>query len=240
MTTDVSRRTVAGGLAWMVPTVAAVAAAPLAAASESPVGGVWGGAGSPDPNTPDPNTPPTPVAGTSTSVCGCALHWTSTATLDVNMADYSNQGYTEYKNDDCGYLKVHHFTNAARTELRWRVPFGTPYALEAGTTISLVPTSGNWTVDLAGFTDQSGDESFDRFTTITDRYAQAPAGPLTAEMRDGRLVVTLPAMPADSHALFTVVGRPVAGTTVTGDIFEATATASGSYTSEARAQLGCP
>ncbi|MDO5635276.1 MAG: hypothetical protein Q4G34_10475 [Micrococcus sp.] len=223
MTDHISRRRLTQGLAWSVPAVAAVSAAPLAAASEpgeTPV----------DPKPPVDPEPP------KTGACDCKVHWTADAVIDTTLDDYSNNGYGVIKKDDCGYLKTQHWGNPSATKVYWRIPMGTTHAIKAGTQLVLAPTTGNWTVD-ATVQDQTGTGAFARFTTITDRFGNAPSGTLTWTVQDGKLIVTLPEMPADSHIIFTVSGTP--SRSVNDGIYGGEATVTGEYTADALKVLQC-
>lgn len=176
----------------------------------------------------------------------CVVDWEAAAVIDRRLADYSNEGYISAVNDDYGYFKTHHWMGGG-DQLYWRIPVATDHAIEAGSTIT-VRAGDNWTwnsaqqiEDLTGQADPRAGLGPNYFNTFTgeEGYLGTPEGEPEYAWADGILTITLPAMPADSHAMFVVTGVPAEGTDVRATSYRIDAQYQGEYTAEALEAMGC-
>lgn len=175
----------------------------------------------------------------------CVVDWDAAAVTDRRLDDYSNEGYISAVNDQFGYFKTHHWMNG--DTLNWRIPVATDYAIEAGSRIT-VHLGDNWTWDESQqIDDMTGREDTREglgpffFNTFTgeDGYLNVPEGEPTYEWADGTLTITLPAMPADSHAMFVLTGTVGEGTDPANTSYRIDADYEGVYTAEALELMGC-
>ncbi|MDR8020132.1 hypothetical protein, partial [Nesterenkonia aerolata] len=170
----------------------------------------------------------------------CELDWRVAATIDRRLEDYSNNGYrwAVHPDNGKGYVNAQHWMSGDGSTVFWRVPFATEYAIEEGTQIVLEPGE-NWSINPGSFADRTGDFTFQRFTGV-DGYEETAGGVASYQIDDaGRLIVTLPAMPANSHVLFTFNGTPAEGVDPLRTGFDIDGTVKGRYTEESLEMLDC-
>ncbi|MGW9825562.1 LPXTG-motif cell wall-anchored protein [Brevibacterium pityocampae] len=175
----------------------------------------------------------------------CTVDWKAGAVIDRRLADYPNDGYTDAVNDSFGYFKAHHWMSG--NTLNWRIPVATDYAIEAGSKIT-VQLDENWNWDrnqdiqnLTGQVDPRdglGPFYFNSFTG-EEGYRNIPEGDPIYTWSGDTLTITLPAMPADSHAMFVLTGTPGEETDVKNTSYRIDATYKGEYTPEALKAMDC-
>lgn len=186
----------------------------------------------------------TDIADGSGSVC--SVDWTAASTIDRRLTDYANNGYRSGVTPDtgAGYLKLHHWITGPT--LMWRVPFSTDHAIEAGATLVLT-VGDSWSVpadlaveDLTGqpWVGSEPQTLFNRFTGI-DGYQASPSAPADVRVQGDRIVLTLPAMPADSHMMWQFAGTPKPGYQLRLDGFALDGVLTGTYPATVRQDLGC-
>lgn len=175
----------------------------------------------------------------------CTVDWKAGAVIDRRLADYPNDGYTDAVNDSFGYFKAHHWMSG--NTLNWRIPVATDYAIEAGSKIT-VQLDENWNWDrnqdiqnLTGQVDPRdglGPFYFNSFTG-EEGYQNIPEGDPIYTWSGDTLTITLPAMPADSHAMFVLTGTPGEGSDPLETSYRVDATYQGEYTPEALELMDC-
>lgn len=177
----------------------------------------------------------------------CSVDWRVGATIDRRLTDMSNNGYRWGVNPETGkgHLKAHHWISTDG-KLQWRIPVATKHAMEPGAQLVL-DFGDNWSADAAQeITDYTGvlwegnepKTLFNRFTGI-DGFQNVPDGEVDYRFEDGQLIVTLPAMPADSHILFQFEGEAFEGLDMDTTGFALDGTLAGEYTEEVLEELGC-
>ncbi|MCK1801889.1 LPXTG cell wall anchor domain-containing protein [Brevibacterium sp. R8603A2] len=176
----------------------------------------------------------------------CAVDWKAAAVIDRRLDDYPNQGYVSAVGDEYGYFKTHHWMGGG-DRLYWRIPVATRHAIEAGSQIT-VSRGDNWTwdetqqiEDLTGRDDTRAGLGPFFFNTFTgeEGYQNVPDGEPDFKWDEGTLTITLPAMPADSHAMFVLTGTPGEETDVKNTSYRIDATYKGEYTPEALKAMDC-
>ncbi|MCT1829716.1 hypothetical protein [Brevibacterium luteolum] len=159
-----------------------------------------------------------------------------------------------------GLSEIQHFFIGET--LRWRIPIGTTEPIKAGAKLVLEP-GDNWTFnDPSTVEEQTGVEwagsspqmyLFHRFyggtgsdflfhdpgTNENPRFNNVPTEMPTYELVDGKLVVTLPEMPADSHIMFTATATPNEGTDINTTGFAIDGKFTGEYPEEVLERRGC-